>query len=127
MPNKENISIPLDSVIRFAMVKNSHGKLLTNYWLFERQKNGVMTPTVIEGSQVNIGNIIIDILRDRKMTQTDVIREIFDDHKDIGIGEKTLKRRIQDMIDSGILLAEEGKRSSKILALNPDREADFCY
>ena len=120
MPGLSQIKCDLGAALRFAMAKNSHGQLMTNYWMFERKTGGVMVPMNIKCDQDDVENIIIEILGDVEMMQKTVLNKIRELHEDLKMSNRSIENRIKLMIEAGMLRCQKGPLNSNILSVNGD-------
>lgn len=104
-------------VIRFGMVKNSHGKILPKYYLFVRGTGGVLKPITIEHqeTQTNFSSIIPEAINSYSMkqaNQTQIVEYIQSKNLDGGLSIRTLKKRITEFEASGLIELVEGTTGS---------------
>jgi hypothetical protein len=110
-------------IVRVGMTKNSHGRLLSVYYLFLRGKGGVLTPITIDSqeTQIDFSSMIpaaIDSTPNKIASQVQIYEYLIAQSADGGMSESTIKRRIKDLVISGLIEVVEGTEGKAIFYQN---------
>jgi hypothetical protein len=110
-------------IVRVGMTKNSHGRLLSVYYLFLRGKGGVLTPITIDGqdAQIDFSNMVpaaIDAMPNKIANQAQIYEYIVAQNADGGFSETTVRRRIKELEVSGLIEVVEGTEGKAIFYQN---------